>query len=163
MEYFSAFKSIDYNDENIKNITLRANILKDIKKNTTLYQNYIIRDGERPEDIAYKFYDDAKLFWIILLSNDIDDPYHGWPLTASALMEYIENLYGINNIYSVKHYITTENSDLGAGIIVNFGTPFSTPVTNYDYEYTLNEEKRKIKILKVGYLNQLLSEFAGIF
>jgi len=164
MEYFSPFPLITRDSQQLTNITARANILKDIKTNLSMYQNYLVGDNERPEDVAYKFYGDANLFWVILLCNDIDDPYYDWVLNDTELNEYLVDKYGsLNAVYAVKWYVTTAGSTLGAGVVVNFGTPFSTPVTNYDYETQLNEERRKIKILKGTYISQLLSEIKNIY
>lgn len=163
MEYFSKFPKIEYNDALIQDITARVDFLKKIKNNVSVFQYFTIPDGQRPEDIAHKLYGDPTLYWIILYLNDIVNPYTDWPLSEEQLLEAIKTKYGVENVYADHHYVTTEDSSLGAGVVVNFGTPFSTVVSNYTYEFELNEEKRKIKILKLFYLQQVLQEYKNAF
>jgi hypothetical protein len=163
MEYFSQFPTIEYDGKKLKNITARVDFLKRIKNNVALFQNIIIPDDKRPEDIAQIYYGDSTLYWIILYINDIINPYFDWPLNEDQLVNYIKEKYGVENVYSTKHYVTTEESELGEGVVVNFGTPFSREVTNYEYEFDLNEDKRKIKLLKRSFIPQVLTEFKNTF
>jgi len=158
-EFFSAFPTTKFNDVDIKNITVRLDILKRIKNNTTIFQYKLLKDGQRPEDVAQAEYGDPRLYWIILYINDIIDPYYDWLLTEDRLYEYVERKYTTEKINAVHHYVTNSNSEFGEGIWVDFGTPFSSPVTNLQYEQSVNEEKRKIKILKTRYIPQILSEY----
>ena len=38
----------------------------------------------------------------------------------------------------------------------------ATPVTNYEYELELNDEKSKIRLLKTEYVRQVVSEFKSL-
>jgi hypothetical protein len=60
---------------------------------------YSIKDGERPEHIAERVYGDPGYHWLILLTNNIIDPYHGWYMSGSALEEYIQKKYGGYSVY----------------------------------------------------------------
>jgi hypothetical protein len=42
------------------------------------------------------------------------------------------------------------------------GNVLSKPVTNYEYEFNLNEEKRKILVIKPGYLSVIISDLKQI-
>lgn len=159
MDYFSAFPKITYNGTTITDITIRLDFIQRIKSNLALFEYVQLQDGQRPEDIANIYYSDPSLYWIILYINSVIDPYYGWLLTDSQLFEYVKNKYGVDKVNSVNHYETTTQSDLGAGVWVNLGTPFCDPVTNMEYEQDLNEVKRKIKILKPSYISQVLSEY----
>ena len=65
-------------------------------------------------------------------------------------------------------FVGTVTSSTGSLIQVNFGGSNSntiTPVasiTNYDYETKLNEEKRKIRVLKSAYLGAFVTEHRQI-
>lgn len=157
MEYFSSFPKIERNGQTVKDITVRLDFLQRVKDNASIFQFIQIQSGERPEDIAYKYYGDASLYWIVLFMNDIVDPYNGWLLTDSQLYKYCIDKY--TNIYGVHHYETTSGSELGEGIIVDSTATFKTAISNLSYEQTQNELRRKIKILKTGYLQQVLSEY----
>lgn len=157
--YFSDYPKIDYNGRYVKDITIRLDFLTRIKNNVSLFQFENLVDGERLEDIASKFYGDPELFWIVMYINDIVDPYYDWLLTEQRLHEYIVNKYGANNVNAVHHYETTDHHDLGAGVWCSSDEPFSTQVSNYTHEKNKNESKRKIKILKNRYVQQVLTEY----
>lgn len=40
--------------------------------------------------------------------------------------------------------------------------PGYTAISNYEYEYALNEDKRIIKIIPIGYMSQIINEFSEI-
>jgi phage-related protein len=159
MEYFSAFPKTTFNNTTITDITVRLNFIKKIKDNAALFEYIILRQDERAEDVAFRYYKDPNLYWIILFINDVVDPYYDWVLSDDALFTFVQDKYGVENVYAVHHYKTTSSSELGEDVWVDFGTPFSIPVSNYDYEQELNEEKRKIKVLKPVYIAQVLSEY----
>ena len=50
-----------------------------VKSNTLIYDTYDVKEGETPESIADKLYDDAELTLGDILVNDITDRYHQWP------------------------------------------------------------------------------------
>lgn len=92
--YFTQFNKIKYDNKNVTNITTRVSFIDSIKKNDELTFDYFIDHGESPEDIAYNFYGDAALHWIIILLNDIYDPVYGWYLDHKEFMNYVEDKYG---------------------------------------------------------------------
>lgn len=158
-EFFSSFPKINYDGNTVKDITIRLNFLNNIKSNINLFEHVQIFTGQRPEDIALKYYNDTNLYWIVLFMNDIVDPYYDWLLTEEQLMNFIKGKYGAESIYSVHHYETTTQSDLGAGVIQNSTEPFITPISNLIYETRINESKRKIKVLKRQYIEQIIEEY----
>lgn len=147
-----------HNKRKISNLTVRLSIINDIKTNFNIFQKFILRAGQSPEDIALEFYNDEELFWLVLMVNNISDPYHGWYMTDSDLDTYVKDKYGPENVYNIHHYETITGSVYPVGTYVDFGAPFSKSVTNYVYEESLNEKRQRIKLLKPSYLPQLLSE-----
>ena len=59
----------------VKNIFRRLKVREDLKQYSTLSELFTIPDGDRPSDIAARFYSDPFLDWIILLSNNITDTF----------------------------------------------------------------------------------------
>ena len=55
-------------------------------------------DGETPEIVADKFYNDSELYWIILMANEMIDPRFDWPLSYVNLLNYVDNKYGTANV-----------------------------------------------------------------
>lgn len=157
--FLKGFPKITFDKKEVTDLGRRLQVISRIKNNVALFSHYNIMDDERPEDVSLKHYGDPELYWVILLMNDICDPYYEWVLSDKDLLEYIERIYGVENIYAVHHYETTEASDLGAGVWVNQGTPFSTAVSNFSYYSQENEKKRRIKILNPIYMQQVIAEY----
>lgn len=159
-EYFSAFPlTTNLDGQQIKNITYRIDFINRIKENISLFQFVNIQTGQRPEDVAYQYYQDMTLYWIVLWLNDIIDPYYDWLLTDSQLYAYVQNKYGVENVNAVNHYETTASHPLGAGVWVDQTNTPNTAISNLSYEQTINEGKRKIKIVKPVYIRQILDEY----
>jgi hypothetical protein len=158
-EFFRDYPRVKFEKEMLKDITIRLDFIRKIKDNISLFQYVQVTEGQRPEDIAFALYDDPNLYWIILFLNDMIDPYFDWPLTDKQLMTFVKEKYGVSEAYTAHHYETTSSSDLGAGVWVDFGTSFSSAVSNWDYEHELNEEKRKIKVIKPRYIAQIIREY----
>ena len=157
--FFSQYPKITYNKRTIRDITIRLDFLSKIKNNVTLFQFTNLVDGERPEDIALKYYGDPELFWVVLFCNDIIDPYYDWLLTEARLNEYVVSKYGAENTTKIHHYQTSSESDYGSGVWCSSTEPFAQAITNYEYEKAENEKKRKIKILKNRYIQQVITEY----
>ena len=101
MKYFENFPAIRYTfDKNTINVNLVTNILarstflKDITNNIDVSYEYQIQETDTPEVIAHKAYGDAYRSWIVLLFNNILNPYYDWPMKSPVLDEYIQNKYG---------------------------------------------------------------------
>lgn len=125
-KYFSRFPLTYYKltDSNaldiVTNITSRFIIESNIKDNIVLYQKYSIKDGDTPDNIAAKLYDDPEKHWLVMLVNNILDIESDWPLPYENLIRYIDEKYmpengnqydGINyakqNIYGYYRKETT--------------------------------------------------------
>jgi len=143
---FSQYPKIN----DVVNIAIRVDFVNRIKSNFVLFEYNHIKNEQTPEQMAYEIYGDPQLYWIILMVNDIDDLYTGWCMSDDQIYQYTSNKYGVENIYSIHHY---EDSD---GDWTSSVT--TSPVSNLSYEQTLNENKRKIKIVKKDYISQILSE-----
>lgn len=99
MGYFDFFPKVGYKLEDgnataVKNILTRVRILDSAKDTQSTFLDYTIRDGERPETIANRVYGRSDYHWIILMFNEIHDPYFSWPLNDNQLDDQVEKLYG---------------------------------------------------------------------
>ena len=170
--FFTKFPKLAYDisgDKNYKLVTdllRRVKIKSAIKDNASLFDQYDVRNGETPEQIAYKIYGDAKYHWLILLMNDITDRYYDWPLGDYDFEVYVTNKY--SNPGAVHHYEITQSSgrttsngpeDYSHKIEVNSDATVAEAVSNYEYERRLQDEKRNIKLLDPNYLPLFLEEF----
>lgn len=98
MLYFDSLPRVLTPDQNgnyilLTNILARAKLIDKLQNNPMLFYKYSIQDGDTPEILAEKYYDDPFKYWIILYSNQILDPIWGWPLTYTQFLGYIDSKY----------------------------------------------------------------------
>ena len=185
-KYFQYFPDIQYalsvdkagrpHYINIKDYFHLLTVRDDIYREETLYTTYTIKNGERPDQISYKFYGDEQFYWILLQINSITDYYTQWPLSEYELGIFVNKKYGgTAGAEKIHHYETVETFDsdtppnlvLPGGLKVpeNFKftypttpgasvykTSFPIGITNYDYERKLNDAKSEIFILDKKYV-----------
>ena len=186
MFYFEPFPTINYDLEKnnnptaVTNIFLRYKVLDIFKNQFAVYYDYSIKDGERPDVIAAKYYDDPSLDWIILLTNNILDPQFDWPLDRESFDNFIVKKYGSVTAAreQTHHYeqITQQQEVLFDGTIVPeeffeidlttyniLSTSEKRIVTSYEYEERLNEEKRNIRLLSEEYVFDLINQVKDVF
>jgi hypothetical protein len=53
----------------------------------------VIKDGDTPEILANKVYNDVEAHWIILYANEILDPQFEWPMPNNVFNKYIADKY----------------------------------------------------------------------
>lgn len=175
MSYFNLFPRIPYDlkkDGNEK-LTIdffrRLKIRSSVLNQTVLYDLYDVQEGDTPESIAFKHFGDTGLFWVILLTNDVQDRYYDWPLSNFEFETYINDKY--TNPDGVHHFEITQSSgkissegpsDYSHLIEVNSTTAGANAVTNREYEQRIQDQKRQIKIFDASYLNVLLEEFEDL-
>jgi|TARA_R110000796_G_scaffold540_1_gene1925 hypothetical protein len=168
--YFNNFPLIPYDATGtgelkvVTNLLRRVGVRAKVKANTMLYDTYDVRNGETPESIAFKLYDDAELHWVILLVNDITDRFHDWPMTEAQFLQFIKDKY--TNVDAIHHYeISQESGDTSIKISVgtdNTDYPSATAITNYEYEQEVQDAKRKIRLLDPSYVSDFVEEFKSI-
>ncbi len=162
-----------------KNLWRRGEILKEYKSSLTLFNEYLIQNGEKPEDIALEKYDNPFYNWTILIINDITNYHEQWPRSTMQLQEYVNAKY--DNPEATKQHITTEVKDANNNIIVPAGkvvpstfqiaywngsvTVTANPVypqTYYQYEEELNAKKEKIQIVQPRYIEDFVENYYKI-
>lgn len=216
-----------------KNLFKRAKIRDDIFQNLMFFEKYKIIGDDRPDNVAYSYYEDETLDWLVLLSNNILNVQSEWPMTQQSFENYAldkygsyENLYSVGetgtNFYPPHHfetYIDVKDSKgvtlipkgirVGYtveyqpmdGVVKRVAVPrfypesekklninaqstqvrgylyydsdlkteviiptedFIKPVTNYEYEQNIENEKRNIFLLKKEYLNVIFTDLSEI-
>jgi hypothetical protein len=136
LKYASVFNERTGIDEYtlVKNIFRRPKVREDIKNIITGFTYYQIKDNERPDQIAEKYYKDSGLDWVILLTNNITNINEQWPLDNDSLYKYLLDKYGSEEaLYDVHHYETIEYKDEFGRVLIEGGlivdTFSSTEVT----------------------------------
>jgi len=162
--YFEKFPLIYYQFEIngelqtkiVRDVTLNVRIRKAILENITLYDEYDIRDGETPEIISHKVYGSPLYHWVIMMVNERYDYVNDFPMSSQEFERFVADKYGTTaNLYATHHHINSQ------GFIVNQGQG-TTAVSNYDYETSINESKRRIKLISPLSLGQVLQSFKSL-
>lgn len=93
---FRYFDTVNYSNTYATNILARLLITEKIKQYGSAYYRYTIKEGERPDHVAFDYYGDPTLVWLVFLSNQIVDPYFDWPMTQEQFNHHLLELYGSN-------------------------------------------------------------------
>ena len=175
--YFSKFPMMVYDIKGNKNYKLLPHILRRVKLRSGLrssrfvFDKYSVKEGERPEDIAFKYYGDARFHWVILMTNDITDRYYQWPMTQPQFAEFLTDKYGAGNEDGVHHYEITQASGRSSGqgpddyshkVEVNSDEDGAETITNRQYEERLQDKYRQIKLLDPSFVDQFVQEFESL-
>ncbi len=163
MSYFSKFPLYQYDISDTQNRTLITDILRRVnlkgnaRANTLVFDQYVVQDGDQPDMVAHKYYGDSELHWLIITINNITSRYD-WPLDQVALSSYVINKY--DDPDGIHHYeINATSGDTTTKLTVSSDTDGALPVTNYEYEQTENDNKRRIRLLDRIYVEQFKKDF----
>lgn len=104
-DYFKLFPTINYDNRFVTDLTRRVRIVEQLSTDPYAILPYIVKEGERPEDVAYYYYGDQNKVWIVYLANNIVDPYIQWPLDDQNLYYTLLKKYAITGL-------TFANSDV---------------------------------------------------
>ena len=173
MSYFSKFPKFTYDIKGDKVRKLLPDILRRVKLRATiksggmLFDKYDVKEGEKPEDVAYKWFGDAELHWVILMTNNVTDRYYDWPMNQVQFAEFLTDKYG-DNVDAVHHYEITKDSgrttsngpsDYSHLVEVNSDTANAISISNRQYEEREQDKKRQIQLLDKSLLGNFITEF----
>ena len=177
MSYFRRFPKMIYDMKNDNNYKLLPDILRRVKQRSAIksgqfiFDNYDVKEGEKPEDVAYKWFGDAQLHWVILMTNNITDRYYDWPLTQPQFKEFLTDKYGSGSEDSTHHYEITRASGRTSGrgpddyshkVECNSDEDDATAITNREYEQRKQDSKRQIRLLHKSFLGDFIAEFDSL-
>ena len=190
--YFRQLPDLDYpslrNDRTsaydyqiVKNIFKRAVIRTDIFNEVTAFTKYSVQGDERPDQVAYKIYNDSTLDWVVLTTNNIVHVRVEWPMGNNDFLTYLNEKYTAEQLSNIHHYETEVIRDSNGKLIQPSGLTVpegysmtfvdngvlrtESKITSYtflEHETNLNDAKRNIDILRQEYLNFFLEEFGNI-
>jgi hypothetical protein len=188
--YFKQLPDLDYpslaNDRSsaydyqiVKNIFKRAVLRDDIFGESTAFTKYSVQGDDRPDQVAYKLYNDSGLDWVVLTTNNIIHVRDEWPMGNQDFLTYLNAKYTTQELSNIHHYETEIIRDSRGrliqpeGLTVPAGHSISfvdngvlrteskvKSFTFLDNETNLNDAKRDINVLKKGYLDLFLEDFA---
>ena len=190
--YFRQLPDLDYpslsNDREsvydyqvVKNIFKRAVLRDDIFDEVTAFTKSSVVGDERPDQVAFNFYGDSGLDWVVLTTNNIIHVRDEWPMGNQDFLTYINGKYTDQELSNIHHYETDLLRDSQGKLIQPKGLKVPedysisfldngvlrteskiTSFTFLEHETNLNDDKRNINILKPEYLTIFLENFAEI-
>ena len=182
VKYSMSVDSAGYTDDvTIKDFYRLMRLTDEAFRESTLYNEYIIKEGERPDQIAYEVYGDSQYYWAILLINNIIDYAAEWPLSNEHLETFMVQKYGsLEAAQKTHHWETEEVVDDSGSVILEAGLEVNeefvfyyypdptanaqlssrpTAVTCATYERRLNDAKEKIVLLREEYIFDFAREY----
>ena len=211
--YFKRIPNIDYVSRlpnakigdymKVKNLFKRGVLRDDIFQDLAIFTKYEINNDDRPDNVAFNFYGDSNLDWLVLLCNNIINIQSEWPMSQKSFDNYLISKYTesgdsdtdtYDRIYNgVHHYETKQikNSNdveiLAEGLTVSpdytltyydwlvsgyvilskaanetYNTSLLTPITNYQYEEKIEDDKRNIFLLKPLYVSLVIDDLTDM-
>ena len=185
-EYVSRLPDAKISDYvRVKNLFKKGVIRDDIFQDITFFTKYQIQGDDRPDNVASKVYNDSKLDWIVLQSNNIINLQTEWPLSQNDFDRYCLEKYGdYNTLYNGVHHYETIELKNSSGVVIlpagktvpsDFSISFyddqleqvisaseTTTVTNYEYEDNIQTNKRNIFLLKQEYIPVVIDDVEDI-
>lgn len=180
---FSFFDPVTYTastiDKNAPSISM-TNIFKNYKGyfdraivGFTL-QSYYIQGSPRPEYLAYELYGNSQLYWVLLMCNNVYDPYYGWIQSSEAAFEAADQAYANIGGNQVLYHIDANSRKwynlveypIGSEVWydkgdTNYWYPqyegALVPVDIYEDFANTNETKRQIKIISPSDIESFIS------
>lgn len=184
MSIFNYYPIITYNNTSSINLLSEAELVQQYSTDLNRFMTYEIKENERPDIVAQKFYGDPTLDWVLFIINGISDPYKDWPLDYNKFISYLEDKYNtaaeklttttIPTSIAYYYYkglpsdseetIASYNYKMTPYTYTKLGSPAGwEPRSIWDYEMELNDAKREIKILRPAYISDFIQQFKDLF
>ena len=194
--YFSQVPEFDYVSRlpganigdyiRVKNLFKKGKIREDIFQNLSFFEKYKIIGNDRPDNVAFEIYEDSKLDWVVLLSNNILNIQTEWPLPQTDFDRFVLDKYDdYDTLYNGIHHYETEEVKNSRGVTIvpaglqvddSYSVSYydffikqqmttgniSIPITNYEYEEKIEDNKRNIYLLKSTYIGIVLNDMEEI-
>ena len=188
--FFSIVPNISYDQKPIsypfsesdfvvaKNFFRRYRMNDEIFSQAVYFQQYTIRDGERPDTIAERLYGDPFLDWVVILVNNMVNAQYDWPRSNYEVYRIAESEY--DDPYSEIHHYEIKESigpyqkgqhvdeifyngqhklNISGSIVTKNGNEIASPVTAAEWLQSENEKKRQIYLLKPVYAQGFIDDF----
>ncbi|MBE8233535.1 MAG: baseplate wedge protein 53 [Endozoicomonadaceae bacterium] len=157
------FSQIGNNQVLVTDITKNVRIRNVLMKNIISFDEYVLRDGETPEDVSFVLYDTTDYYWIVMLVNERFDRIYDFVMTPNALNKYVKNKYK-DKAESVRYYVDLKTGiqTSGNNVKLHNNNVNLTAITNRKYEEMRNESNRLIKIPSAPAIEVILRQFRGL-
>ena len=188
--YFSIIPNLAYDEKPIKypfsksdyvtakNFFRRYKVNENVFSSAVYFNKYAIRDGERPDSLAKRFYGNQFYDWVILITNNMVNAQYDWPMQNYELYRVLEqefdDPYSEINHYEIKEaigqyaaglhvdktfYDGTHKLNIDGVVTLKNGNEIASPITVAEHYHVENEKKREIFLLKQNYVRSFVDDF----
>lgn len=167
MSFFRQFPKTTYDlkrDGNlieIRDIFRNVDVNEKIIPEASAYQNYYIKDGERPDQVSSKLYGKDSLYWTFFVANDfLKDGYTQWPLSYQEMVRRREEEYDPYIVFELEpesfrkiNAYANPISSLSIGVLISSVVDGTVPytqmyssTTNTGVVYKIDSERNQVWI-----------------
>jgi|DEB0MinimDraft_6_1074348.scaffolds.fasta_scaffold00420_8 hypothetical protein len=113
-KYFSNTKRLRYKFGDgeapvlYQNLSTYVDLLDQVKTESSFYQDYVIKSGERPDSLSLRLYGDDQYYWTFYMMNDKLREC-GWPVANELILDTVKEKYPHRTI-TTKEDFTTDNA-----------------------------------------------------
>ncbi len=162
-KYFKNFPLDVYSNTVSTNILTKIGFQEKLDERFYVFHPYTIREGDRPDTIAFLYYGDPMLDWIVLFSNNIVDPYYDWYMDTNTFKQFINDKYGsVSNAQSkIKFYRSNYLTDFSVLSPITFNNlsenkkKYWNPILTASGAISAYERKREEIIHSTNMVKQL--------
>ena len=97
--YFSSINNVAIdvdgsgNLDALKNLTARAKVSDELLNSGGFYQTVTVQDGERPDILSKRLYNDETYHWTFLLLNpQIKNIWDDWPMSSVTIIRLLSQI-----------------------------------------------------------------------
>jgi len=173
--YFRNFPKVRHSHKAVVDITRRVRFSDTLGSNPYAFLPYTVKEGESADQVAFYYYGDVSYEWLVLMANNVIDPYYDWPLKQEDLEAFISDKYrslaeadegqtlndrqvvewtqNQTTTNNIAHYIDTDDEEVRISpesftLDENIVASDWRPVRYYEYEFERNEDKRHIFLIR---------------
>lgn len=96
----------------IKNIFRGSKLFDYLKDNVSLFNKYVLEDGDRPDTVAEEVYGSSRYDYVVILTAGITNITNEWPLQDYQMYDLALSKYGSETkMNEIHHYETREIKD----------------------------------------------------
>jgi len=193
-DFFQSFPLLSYTLDDsdstqvVVDIFRRAILSKEFLDNNSYFETVDIRDGESPEELAFRYYGSQNLHWLILLTNNIIDPRFNWPLSSDDLYKLVVSKYGTEkDVFTINRAVNTKGYQVETFFVLTEDSthkkpkrllldlvdtePINIPISyqesaigtdfqsNYEIELAKNEANRKVQLLRISVVEEVMAGY----
>lgn len=146
----------------VVDMSIRFKLVEIITRTPSSYYNFYWKDGMRLDTIAFDYYGDENMSWLVMMSADIFDWTYDLPMNSDVFDKYLLDKYQVTSISplesAIHHYEDSKGYILDEASFAFSTDPKKRIVYVYDYENEQNEERRYVKLVSKNLMPAIQQE-----